>query len=124
MLALAFVVNKHNLNSIAALTGALEADPRTRTLPLHFLWQDDRLLPRLHALARDAEQLVVALSFATASLPESEALMAGLRRLAPVPFVVAGGPHPSARPAEVLRLGASAVVAGEGEEALPALLET
>ena len=43
MPALAFVVNKHNLNSIAALTGALEADPRTRTLPLHFLWQDGRL---------------------------------------------------------------------------------
>jgi B12-binding domain/radical SAM domain protein len=123
MPALAFVVNKHNLNSIAALTGALEADPRTRTLPLHFLWQDDRLLPRLRALARDAGQLVVALSFATASLPESEALMAGLRRLAPLPFVVAGGSHPSARPAEVLRLGASAVVTGEGEEALPALLE-
>jgi B12-binding domain/radical SAM domain protein len=123
MSVLAFVVNKHNLNSIAALTGALEADPRTRTLRLHFLWQDDRLLPRLRALAREADRLAVALSFATANLPETSELMAGLGRLAPVPFVVAGGPHSSARPAEVLGLGASAVVIGEGEEALPALLE-
>jgi B12-binding domain/radical SAM domain protein len=49
-------------------------------------------------------------------------LLAGLRRLEPAPYVVVGGPHPSARPAEVLRLGAHAAVVGEGEEALPALL--
>jgi len=123
MPALAFVVNKHNLNSIAALTGALEVDRRTRALALHFVWQDERLMPRLRALAGDAERLVVALSFATANLPETSALMAELRRSAPGAFVVAGGPHPSARPAEVLRLGVAAAVVGEGEEALPALLE-
>jgi B12-binding domain/radical SAM domain protein len=123
MPALAFVVNKHNLNSIAALTGALEADPRTRALPLHFLWQDERLMPRLRDLARDVEPLAVALSFASANLPEATTLMAGIGHLVPAPLVVAGGPHPSARPAEVLGLGACAVVIGEGEEALPALLE-
>jgi B12-binding domain/radical SAM domain protein len=123
MPALAFVVNKHNLNSIAALTGALEVDRRTRALALHFVWQDERLMPRLRALAGDAERLVVALSFATANLPETSALMAELRRSAPGAFVVAGGPHPSARPAEVLRLGVAAAVVGEGEDALPALLE-
>ena len=123
MPTLAFVVNKHNLNSVAALTGALEVDPRTRSLPLHFLWQDERLLSRLRTLAGDMERLVVALSFATANLPATAALVADLRRLAPEPFVIAGGPHPSARPVKVLRLGADAVVVGEGEEALPALLE-
>lgn len=122
MLALAFVANKHNLNSIAALTGALEADPRTGTLPLHFVWQDERLVPHLRTLAQQVDRLVVALSFATADLPDTTALMSELCRLEPTPHVVAGGPHPSARPAEVLRLGAAAVVVGEGEEALPALL--
>lgn len=128
MLALAFVVNKHNLNSVAALTGALEIDPRTaalagtRGVPLHFLWQDEHLLPRLRALADGTERLVVALSFATADLPDAATLLADLRLLHPASFVVAGGPHPSARPGEVLRLGADAVVVGEGEEALPALL--
>ncbi|HFD40434.1 MAG TPA: TIGR04013 family B12-binding domain/radical SAM domain-containing protein, partial [Anaerolineae bacterium] len=103
-------------------TGALEADPRTRRLPLHFLWHDERLLPRLRALAAETDRLVVALSFATADRPA----MAGLlTRLCPLDglFIVAGGPHPSARPVEALRLGADAVVIGEGEEALPAILD-
>jgi B12-binding domain/radical SAM domain protein len=80
-------------------------------------------LPRLHALAGEADRLVVALSFATAALSETAALLGKLRALHPAPLFVGGGPHPSARPAEVLRLGADAVVVGEGEEALPALLE-
>jgi B12-binding domain/radical SAM domain protein len=123
MRALAFVVNRHNLNSVAALTGALEVDPRTHSIPLHFLWQDERLLPRLRNLTSQTDRLVVALSFATANLLDGAAVMAELRRMVPVPLVVAGGPHPSARPGEVLHLGADAVVLGEGEETLPALLE-
>jgi len=119
---LVFVVNKHNLNSVAALTGALEADPRTQALPLHFFWQDERLLERLGSAAGQSANLVVALSFATANLPKTVALLADLRSLEPRPFVLAGGPHPSARPAEILHLGAGAVVVGEGEETLPALL--
>jgi B12-binding domain/radical SAM domain protein len=123
MPTLAFVVSKHNLNSIAALTGAMEADPSTSRLPLHFPWQDGRLLERLRGLAGQADRLIVALSFATADLPDTAAVLADLRAMEPAPFIVAGGPHPSARPAEVLRLGANAVVVGEGEAALPALLE-
>jgi B12-binding domain/radical SAM domain protein len=123
MPALAFVVNKHNLNSIAALTGALEIDPRTRSLPLRFLWQDERLLPRLSALIGEADPVVVGVSVATADLPEAANLLGELQALHPAPLVVSGGPHPSARPAQVLRLGAHAVVIGEGERALPTLLE-
>jgi B12-binding domain/radical SAM domain protein len=119
---LAFVANKHNLNSIAALTGALEADARSRLLDLRFVWQDERTVSRLRTLGQETDLLIVALSFATANLPEMAALLGELRELDPAPSVVAGGPHPSARAEEVLRLGAGAVVVGEGEEALPALL--
>ncbi len=121
MLALAFVVDKHNLNSVAALTGALEVDPRTSALQRHFLWRDEGLLPCLRALSRD-HRLVIALSFATAQWPEMAGLLAELRNLEPRPWLVAGGPHPSARPADLLSAGVDAVVVGEGEEALPALL--
>jgi B12-binding domain/radical SAM domain protein len=120
---LAFVVNRHNLNSVAALTGALEVDPRTSDLPLRFLWQDEHLEGHLQDLSEETDHAVVALSFATANQPENAVLLEGLRRLRAVPTVVAGGPHPSARPAEVLRMGADAVVVGEGEAALPDLLE-
>ncbi|MGD8625140.1 MAG: TIGR04013 family B12-binding domain/radical SAM domain-containing protein [Anaerolineae bacterium] len=117
-LPLAFVLDKHNLNSVAALTGALEVDPRTESLPLHFVWRDERLLPRLAQIG----PRVVALSFATAQLGAMADLLAALKAQEPAPYVVAGGPHPSARPGEVLGLGADAVVVGEGEESLPALL--
>lgn len=123
MPALAFAVNKQNLNSIAALTGLLEVHPTYGTCPLHFPWQDDGLLPRLRALARQQDHLVIALSFATANLPQMAELMAQVRTQLPTSQVIAGGPHPSARPAEVLALGVDAVVVGEGERVLPALLD-
>ncbi|MGC9332598.1 MAG: cobalamin-dependent protein, partial [Anaerolineae bacterium] len=122
MPALAFVANKNNLNSIAALTGALEVDACMDSLDLHFLWQDGHLLPRLAELAEATDRLVVALSFATADLPAVAGLLPQLRALESVPFLVAGGPHASARPEEVLRLGADAVVVGEGEKTLPDLV--
>ena len=75
MPALAFAVNRHNLNSIAALTGTLEVDARTRDLPLHFLWQDGRFGSRLRALASASDRLIVALSLATADLPRAATLM-------------------------------------------------
>jgi B12-binding domain/radical SAM domain protein len=122
MLSLAFISNRHNLNSVAVLTGALEADPRTANIPLHFVWQDERLPRRLQRLVGRADRLVVALSFATADLPEASALLSSLCALDSTPYLIAGGPHPSARPERVLRLGADAVVVGEGEQALPAVL--
>ena len=94
MPALAFVSCSHNLNSIAVLTGALERDARTATLPLHFLWQDEQLLPRLRALADDTDRLALALSFTTAELPNIAGLISELRTLGRDPFIVAGGIPP------------------------------
>lgn len=122
MLALAFVVDKQNLNSVAVLTGALEVDLRSQRLELHFVWRDDDLLPRLRALAAEQACLAIALSFATAQWPDMAGLLAHLDAIEPRPWLLAGGPHPSARPADVLAAGADAVVVGEGEQALPALL--
>ncbi len=123
MPTLAFVANRHNLNSIAALTGALEIDPRTCGLSLRFAWQDGKLASRVQDLTSESELLVAALSFATAGLPDAEGLLSSLRALEPHPYLIAGGPHPSACPEEVLRLGVDAVVIGEGEAVLPALME-
>ncbi len=120
---LAFVVNRHNLNSVAALSGALETDPRTQALALRFLWDDERLDLRLRSLAGETDCLMVGVSFATADLPRSRAVITLLRSMNSRSFVVGGGPHPSARPEEVLRLGIDVVVVGEGELALPAIVE-
>ena len=60
MLSLAFVVNRHNLNSVAALTGALEAESRFEALPLHFVWGDEKAVSRLQTLSRESDPLIVA----------------------------------------------------------------
>jgi B12-binding domain/radical SAM domain protein len=120
---LAFVVNRHNLNSVAALTGTLETDPRSQALALRFLWDDERLASRLRSLAGETDRLIVALSFATADQPRAKVVIAELRSIDSQPLVIAGGPHPSARPEDVLRLGIDVVVVGEGELALPAIVE-
>ncbi|MFN2226484.1 MAG: cobalamin-dependent protein, partial [Anaerolineae bacterium] len=119
---LAFIVDKQNLNSVATLTGALEVDARAQHVDLRFVWRDEDLLPRLRALVAGQPRLAVALSFATAQWPEMADLLGQLDGLEPRPRLWAGGPHPSARPGDVLAAGADAVVVGEGEEALPALL--
>lgn len=119
----AFVANRHNLNSIAALTGTLETDPRTAAFRLCFLWQDGRLMQRLRELAGESDALIAALSFATAGLADARRLLSELRAQQCPPYLIAGGPHPSARPEDVLRLGADIVVIGEGEATLPSILE-
>ena len=112
MLALAFVVDKHNLNSVAVLTGALEIDRRTQSVDLHFVWGNEDLLSRLRTLAAERPGLAVALSFATAAWPEMADLLAHLSTIEPRPFLLAGGPHPSARPGDVLAADAPEVQPG------------
>lgn len=142
MNGLAWVISRYNRNSVAALTGVLEAHPRLDTLPLYFLGeaQAPTLVPEL---ASRMDHLVVAFSFATLSRPRIARLVRQLRHVLssskghPPPMrgragegvslpnitLIAGGPHPSGDPEGTLRLGIDAVVIGEGEIALPALLE-
>lgn len=142
MNGLAWVISRYNRNSIAALTGVLEAYPRLCNLPMHFL-KETQVPDHVPELASRLNHLVVAFSFATLSLPRIARLVRQLRctlsmskghpspcrgragegvRL-PNVTLIAGGPHPSGDPEGTLRLGIDAVVVGEGEIALPALLE-
>lgn len=135
MNGLAWVVSRYNRNSIAALTGVLEAHPHLCTLPLYFL-KEAQVPARVPELASQLDHLVVAFSFATLSLPRIARLVRQLRPLLspirerageggdlPNVTLIAGGPHPSGDPEGTLRLGVDAVVVGEGEVALPTLLE-
>ncbi len=127
MSALVFVRTSYNANSVAALTGALEVDPRFSDLVIHFLWDDTDLVGRGGELAERGQRLVVAFSFATANVSEVVGALACLRGclhnkgLTNVTFV-AGGPHPSGDPAGTLGMGFDVVVIGEGERTFPDLL--
>ncbi len=123
MNGLAWVISRYNRNSIAALTGVLEAHPHLGNLPLYFL-KEAQVPARVPELASQLDHLVVAFSFATLSLPRIARLVRQLCRELPNNVtLIAGGPHPSGDPEGTLRLGVDAVVVGEGEIALPALLE-
>lgn len=122
--ALVFVLTPYNKNSIAALTGALETDPRTEMLPLHFVRTRGDWARRVARLAGKYERLIVALSFATPNASSVAQELAKLRALdLPGVTVIAGGPHPSGGPEGTLDMGVDAVVVGEGENTLPTLVE-
>jgi B12-binding domain/radical SAM domain protein len=133
MLTLAFLEQAWNKNSLAVLSGALEESalaPRVRVLFVK---------PRQQAGAFEADgvlgapgrrpdgPLVLAASFHTsdviATAENTAHLLARARATGVEPLLVAGGTHPSGDPAGTLGLGFDVVVQGEGEEALPALLE-
>jgi len=73
----------------------------------------------------EARSDMIAFSLCTARMPDAAASVATLRAEAGkhTPFLLAGGPHPSGDPEGTLALGFDAVIVGEGEESLPALLE-
>lgn len=124
MPGLAFIMTSYNKNSIAALTAAMETDPRTTDLPLYFYRDTDpHLRSTLLHLADQLDHLVVALSFTTPSVPVTRNLLQSLLPLPPNITLIAGGPHPSGDPLGTLAMGIDLVVVGEGEATLPNLLD-
>jgi B12-binding domain/radical SAM domain protein len=112
-------------HALSVLLGAVEEHPRTAAMPVAEATGVPSLARALAGALAAGRRPVVAWSFYTASFPEVAAELAEVRRLAPDggrAVHVAGGPHASAAPGEVLRAGFDLVVVGEGEEAFPALL--
>jgi B12-binding domain/radical SAM domain protein len=107
-----------------ALLGAVEADPRTRGLPVSIARAPDAVAAAVRAALASGRRPIVAWSFYTASFAEVAAELARARAAAPDPRAVhlAGGVHASAAPGETLRAGFDLAALGEGEETLPAVL--
>lgn len=124
--AVAFVASNNNKYSIAALAGALESTAATRETPMYFVDSNDTpaLVERLSALRGRHADVLACFSFATTSIAGAHRLMTLLRGggTAGLTFV-AGGPHPTGDPQGTLGLGFDIVVAGEGEETLPELVQ-
>jgi len=109
-------------HALTVLLGATEVHPLAGALPatvadgLAALW---RALDEARSRGRKP---VVAWSFYTASFGEVARELAEVRRRVPEALHLAGGPHASAVPQEVLRAGFDLCAVGEGEETLPAAL--
>ena len=113
-------VSRHALN---VLWGAVETPPATSSVPCTAAEGPDALARAVSAALAAGRRTVVAWSFYTASFPEVAAELALVRsRTGAGALHVAGGPHASAAPEEVLRAGFDLAAIGEGEESLPAVL--
>jgi B12-binding domain/radical SAM domain protein len=111
-------------HGLVVLVGAVEADPRTRHLPVDLAFSLEEAMAAARAALAAGRQPLVAWSFTTASLGEVAAELATFRQGVPDRRVlhVAGGAHPSADPGGTLRAGFDLAARGEGEQTLPALL--
>ncbi len=113
-------VARHALN---VLLGAVEAHPAASAIPCSAVEGAAALARAIDAAGAAGRTPVVAWSFYTAGFGVAAAeLREILERGGAGAIHVAGGPHASAAPEEVLRAGFQLVVVGEGEETFPALL--
>ncbi|MBU0491749.1 MAG: TIGR04013 family B12-binding domain/radical SAM domain-containing protein [Chloroflexi bacterium] len=115
----------YNTPTWAALAGALDADPRTRDVPLRLLRPGPGLPGQVTALARAHRPVVVGFSFTSPTVGEVATQVAAIRVAVGGEGVifVAGGPHATGDPAGTLALGFDVAVRGEGEETFPALVD-
>jgi B12-binding domain/radical SAM domain protein len=132
--AFAFVEYSYNRYSIAVLTGTLELDERLHDVDIHFLKSnpknenDAAFIDGALELAKRYDKLVLGFSFHTPNvIPMAQTIGELRQRLEQERTdnvtLVAGGPHPSGDPLGTLEMGIDSVVVGEGEVALPNLLE-
>ncbi|OGR77803.1 MAG: B12-binding domain/radical SAM domain-containing protein [Elusimicrobia bacterium GWC2_64_44] len=121
MIDLAFYYPAQNRWSVNVLAGALEAyGPGLRAV---FPPTPAELASALGS-ARHGAASAAAFSLFSCQLGAAAALVEKLRKLSPDTVFIAGGPHPTAAPAETLAAGFDYVITGEGEVALLALLRS
>ena len=122
--ALAFYYHRINSYSFNALAGAIDADTELADIPIGIALTADALRERISEDLQNHSRAIAAFSIMTCQFEETSRLIKRLRgehggRLT----VIAGGPHVTARPEEVLRAGADIVFRGEAEISFPRVLK-
>jgi len=126
-IGIVFRYSRANIYSYHALIGSLEIHPDLSNIPI-FTPSPDIFLKEINRLfsVENFERLVLGLSVNTFQLEDNIKLLKKLNshskrnRL----LIIAGGPHPSAKPDELLNNGVDVVVIGEGEKTFPELIST
>lgn len=117
---LLFRFHQQSRYSIAALTGAIEIDQRLEELEIHAPLE---LSDTLIADSLEKGDVIIAHSVMSTQLKRVIDECKHIRDIfGKRVLLVAGGPHASARPRELLKIGFDYVVIGEGERTFPELL--
>ncbi|NHJ87496.1 MAG: TIGR04013 family B12-binding domain/radical SAM domain-containing protein [Asgard group archaeon] len=124
-LAIVFHYSRANIYSYHALIGALETNPELSDIPFYFPKPGSFLsqIDRLFSIER-FQKLIVCFSLNTFQLPK---VTDKLQKLATHPnrkrmIIILGGAHATAKPKEMLSLGADIIVLGEGEKTFTELI--
>ena len=124
MARLIFYYHKINSYSFNALAGAIDAEAELADIPIGIALTSDDLHEQVSEALRSHSRAVVAFSIMTCQFEEASQL---IRRLSGEHggrlIILAGGPHVTARPREVLRAGADIVFRGEAENSFPRVLK-
>jgi B12-binding domain/radical SAM domain protein len=118
MLTFVFYYTPKNRCSLNALAGALESSGLAG-VEIILSESETALIENTRSSLEKRNKTVVALSFFTTQAPHTHQVVRRLRaHFGRQVVILAGGPHPSGAPDEVLAMGADYVATGEGEETI------
>jgi len=118
-----FYYHRLNCYSFNALAGALDADPSLSALPVDIALDAEQLHTLVASQVSRHNRAAAALSIMTCQFPEMHAVIRRLRLdFGPRVAILAGGPHTTARPHDVLAAGADVVFRGEAEVNFPEVI--
>jgi len=123
--ALIFHYHKLNRYSFNALAGAIDCNQELDAIPIIPAPTSEETLRQTARMLESHDRVAVALSVMTCQMDGTARLIrclrdAGGERL----IILAGGPHATGRPEEVLRAGADIVFRGEAEISFPRVLRS
>jgi B12-binding domain/radical SAM domain protein len=123
--AIVFRYTRTNIYSYHALIGALELEPFLNSVPI-FIPKSKVFFNKISELfERDLyDLLIIGLSISSFQINEYKLVIKLLNghKNRDKMKIIAGGPHPSAKPQELLEMGVDVVVIGEGEVTFPELV--
>ena len=118
-----FYYHRLNCYSFNALAGAVDADPSLSALPVDIALDAQQLHSLVASRVSRHNRAAAALSIMTCQFPEMSRVIGRLRSdFGEKVTILAGGPHATARPHEVLASGADVVFRGESEITFPEVL--
>ena len=123
--SLIFFYHRLNCYSFNALAGAIDSDPGLAELAIARATTADAVLARAADAVKRYHRAIVALSIMTCQMEEMRRLIGHIRlNCGSKITVLAGGPHVTACPEEVLAAGADVAFRGEAELSFPAVLKS
>jgi B12-binding domain/radical SAM domain protein len=124
MLPLAIFYHRLNCYSFNALAGSLDADPSLSDVTVDIALSAEQLRTMAAANVSRYGHAVAALSIMTCQFPEMRQTIRQLRSECGSRItILAGGPHATARPEEVLAAGVDVAFRGEAEITFPRVLK-